>query len=70
MGLQFGNEKCEKMHIGKKLLNPDICSDFEVDIWKDHLCVEPKGNNCLFDVHVGKEKNQKCHLKKYFGQIV
>ena len=33
MGLQFGRSKCEKMHIGKKKVNVDICAEFEVDAW-------------------------------------
>ena len=40
MGLQFGSQKCEKMHIGKKHFNYDICVDFEVDIWKEQLVCE------------------------------
>ena len=31
MNLQFGNEKCVKMHIGKKH-NQIICSDMTVDV--------------------------------------
>lgn len=34
MNLQFGNEKCEKMHIGKKH-NQNICPKFYVDSWKE-----------------------------------
>ena len=59
MGLQFGSEKCEKMHIGKKLPNPNICTDFEVDIWKDNLSKDVNGNNCLVDIHMGKERMTK-----------
>ena len=40
MGLQSGSQKCEKMHIGKKRFNSDICVDFEVDIWKYQLFCE------------------------------
>ena len=31
MGLQFGSDKCEKMHIGKRHVNTNICVDSEVD---------------------------------------
>ena len=47
MGLQFGSQKCEKMHIGKKRFNSDICVNFEVDIWKQQLfCEEQKLSSC------------------------
>ena len=39
MGLQFGRDKCVKMHIGKTL-NKDICTDCKVDAWKDKLIVQ------------------------------
>ena len=70
MGLQFGSEKCEKMHIGKKLPNPNICTDFEVDIWKDNLSKDVNGNNCLVDIHMGKERMKNVYSKTYLGQIV
>ena len=41
MNLQFGREKCEKMHIGKNL-NRDICSNLEVDAWKETLVQNEK----------------------------
>ena len=57
MGLQLGSEKCEKIHIGKRPYNPDICTDFEVDIWKDQICEDTGGNQSLVDVRIGNEKN-------------
>ena len=36
MGLQFGKDKCVRMHIGK-YHNPLICSDTEVETWKDAI---------------------------------
>ena len=70
MGLQFGSQKCEKMHIGKKRFNTDICVDFEVDIWKEQLVCEENKNDVLVDIHVGKEKMTNVTSKKYLGQIV
>ena len=31
MGLQYGRDKCEKMHIGKRHKNPDLCKEGKVD---------------------------------------
>ena len=70
MGLQFGSEKCEKLHIGKKHVNKYICTDFEVDIWKDHLVQKENGVKVLDDKHMGKEKMKAVLSKKYLGQII
>ena len=55
MGLQFGSDKCEKMHIGKKH-NENICADFEVDAWEDVISTDQNGKEELKDKYVGKEK--------------
>ena len=70
MGLQFGSEKCEKLHIGKKHVNKYICTYFEVDIWKDHLVQKENGVKVLDDKHMGKEKMKAVLSKKYLGQII
>ena len=54
LGLQFGSQKSEKMHIGKKYFNSHICVDFEVDVWKDQLLVGEHGNNICVDIHMAK----------------
>ena len=33
---QFGKDECVKMHI-RKTHNQDICTDGQVDVWKDIL---------------------------------
>ena len=33
MGLQFGCDKCQKMHIGKRQ-NEDICPTITIDSWE------------------------------------
>jgi hypothetical protein len=43
MGIQFGSQKCEKMHIGKKRINSDSCVDFEVDIWEHQILNQTNG---------------------------
>ena len=70
MGLQFGSQKCENMHIGKKRLNSDICVDFEVDIWENLILYQTNGKSDLVDIHMGKEKMKNVTSKKYFGQII
>ena len=50
--------------------NTSICTDFEVDIWKDQLSKDAYGNNCLVDIHIGKERMKTVNSKKYLGQIV
>ena len=70
MGLQFGSEKCEKMHIGKRPYNAYICTDLEVDIWKDKIFEDTRGNKYLVDEQIGKEKMKNVSSKKYLGQIV
>ena len=70
MGAKFGSEKCEKMHIGKKLPNPNICTNFKVDIWKNKLIKDVIRNNYLVDIHMGKERMRSVNSKTYLGQIV
>ena len=50
MNLQFGSEKCEKIHIGKKQ-NKDICSTFSVDSWKEIKVENCDGVKILEDIY-------------------
>ena len=70
MGLQFGSDKCQKMHIRNKHKNLDICVDLEVDVWKDEIVTDNQGNNSLVDKHIGKEVMQEVSEKKYLGHIL
>ena len=54
MGLQFGRDKCEKMHVGKKKRNLDICVDGKVDAWKDKIIKDNLGHDMLVDEYIGK----------------
>ena len=65
MGLQFGRDKCQKMHIGKKQRNSDICKDGKVDAWEDVI-----NNGELIDKYVGKEAMRNVEDKTYLGQII
>ena len=68
MGLQFGRDKCVKMHIGKTL-NKDICTDCKVDAWKDKLIVQD-GQDKLEDEFIGEETMKTVQEKKYLGDII
>ena len=69
MNLQFGSDKCEKLHIGK-IQNKDICSTLTIDFWKQKL-VEKDGVGKEFeDTFVGKEPMKEVENKKYLGDIV
>ena len=70
MQLQYGSQKCEKLHIGKRHVNPDICANFEVDVWKDKVIQKEDGSKVLVDSYEGKEDMKSVQSKKYLGQII
>ena len=63
MNLQFGSDKCVKMHVGKQH-NPNICIDLEVDTWKEELIEKSDGYKVLEDRFVGREKMKNVKEKK------
>ena len=65
MGLQFGRDKCQSMHIGKRHRNSDICKDSKVDAWEDIVVKDE-----LIDKYVGKEVMKRVEEKTYLGSIV
>ena len=65
MGLQFGRDKCEKLHIGKKKRNLDICINSKVDVWEDII-----DNDELIDKYIGKEIMKFFEEKTYLGHII
>ena len=44
MGLQYGRDKCEKMQIGKRHRNPDLCKEGKEDGWKDIIIKDMGGD--------------------------
>ena len=54
MNLQFGCEKCEKMHVGKTK-NQDICPPIIIDSWEEKVVANEDGEKHLYDEFVGKE---------------
>ena len=69
MNLQFGNDKCEKMHIGKKR-NTSICPMLSVDSWKENLQDDEQGKKILRDIDCEKEYMKEVTEKKYLGDII
>ena len=69
MCLQFGRDKCVKMHIGKKH-NLEICPKLKVDSWKDEQFINSEDKYELKDVFAGKEDMKDVKEKKYLGSII
>jgi hypothetical protein len=65
MGLQFGRDKCEKMHIGKKPRNLDLCIDSKVDAWEVMVKKDQQ-----VDTYIGKEVMKNVEEKTYLGHII
>ena len=70
MGLQYGKNKCEKKHIGKRKRNQYLCANFEVDIWEDQIFIDKNGNSKMEDKYLGMEEMKLVSEKKYLGQII
>ena len=66
--LQFGPEKCHKIHVGKKKL---YCPELSIDNWKLELKngVETK-NEEISDIFDGDVEMEESHEEKYLGDIV
>ena len=68
MGLQFGKDKCIKIHIGRQH-NIFICSDCHVDAWLDKLVLDKDGHEYLKDECGGRVTMKNAYEKKYIGDI-
>ena len=68
MNLQFGSEKCVRMHIGKE--HHQICSDLTVDAWREEVTEDQNGIKFIEDKYNGKETMQSVTEKTYLGDIV
>ena len=68
--LQFGTEKCHKMHVVKKRI-PEVCPDLFVDGWKMVEVSEVEtGDNLEEEVHTGLNKMEEVLEEKYLGDII
>ena len=66
MNLQFGNEKCVKMHIGKTH-NFDLYSYLTIDSWKEEISENLNGRKVLTDKYDGKTVMENV-FEKYLGK--
>ena len=69
MGLQFGRDKCVKLHIGKTR-QKDVCPECKVNAWKDEIVKHESGLEELSDKYIGKEVMKDVPQKKYLGSII
>ena len=69
MNLQFGVEKCEKMHIGKRI-NKDICCSLSVEAWGDKIVENENGEKELKDIFIGNLPMKNVDKKTYLGDII
>ena len=68
--LQFGIEKCKKIHVGK-LYEDYKCQPFYVDDWEE--IENKKKNNGSIDIrdeYIGEEINDDSSDEKYLGEII
>ena len=65
MNLQFGCDKCEKLHIGKTQ-NKDICPELTFDSWKEELIEGVDGSKHVEEIYSGKSIMKEIEDKKYF----
>ena len=58
MGLQFGRDKCQTMHIGRRPRKSAFCKDSKFDAWEDIVVKDE-----LIDKYVGKEVMKRVEEK-------
>ena len=68
--LQFGENKCKKLHVGK--YHEDFkCQEISVDTWKEiSVYNEEIGVDTLEDYYTGEEDIEEISEEKYLGDIV
>ena len=67
--LQFGTEKCHKIHVGKKI--EEICPDLFVDGWSMKEVTEVNtGKTVIKEEHTGQTKMEEVIEEKYLGDIL
>ena len=68
--LQFGTEKCKKMHIGQTK-EDHKCKDLHIDGWKEEVVEDNiMGNTKMEDVFVDKVAMEEKSDEKYLGDII
>ena len=69
MGLQFGVDKCVKMHVGKNH-NLELCGKGKIDSWKETIVKNKTGINRIVDVFEGEAEIKTVDKTKYLGEII
>ena len=68
--MQFGVEKCFKMHVGK-VCNDAVCPDLEVDGWKVKTVAQINTKEVVLeDEYSGPQKIQEVDHEKYLGDVI
>ena len=68
--LQFGIDKCKKMHIGK-YCQEYKCQKLYIDSWKElEVIDEETGMEKIEDVYSGKETMKESNDEKYLGDVI
>ena len=69
MNLQFGCDKCEKLHVGITK-HQGICPPTTIDLWKDYVVYNKNCQKYLSDVNSGKYIMKDVEEKKYLRNII
>ena len=69
MQLQYGNDKCVKMHFAKKH-KQENCPDISAESRTNEVTKAQRGKEILVDVYEGKETMESVTEKKYLGSII
>ena len=69
MGLQFGSDKCVKIHVGKKH-NKEICRIGKVDDWTQEVLENELEEDTNIDNYKEKVEIQTVDEKKYLRQVI
>ena len=67
--LQFGGNKCKKMHIGKQL-EDFKCHPIFVGNWKEEDSNDITGEHVVNDIFLGKVEMEDTEEEKYLGDII
>ena len=68
--LQFGIEKCKKMHVGK-YCQEYKCQKLSIDSWKEVEVIDDETRmGTLEDIHTGTEIMKKIDNEKYLGDVL
>ena len=68
--LQFGAQKCKKLHVGKSKQNFK-CQNLEVDYWKEFEVLNKEtGEEEIIDVCDEKDKMEEKQDERYLGDII